>query len=271
MLQEGDPGRAARGLRCKALDCAGSPHPDSQPEGQDWVVCTIFIWKRQKPHSRGLCSAAVSLAKRPCVFTARLSLVPCSGLRLLPSCEGPEGMQKSGSWQGRNYSRKCVLGHELFPPTKCLTTSGSLHATRAPAGTPPRAHLGQEPTGGDGTSPDHNGRDDAIAHNPVTLNAVRDPGGPQGRPDHLWQEERQAHIEQLGHGFPRSRVTDGPWNTEHVHAPGWPPGDGAAPFGRNTAAAAQVCRLLPTSGVSTCNREPLLASESERQSEGWEA
>lgn len=68
--------------------------------------------------------------------------------------------------------------------------------------------------GGDDEPADHDGRDDAVAHCPVTLNAICDPGGPQGCPDHLWQEERQAYVQQLGHGFPRSWITDGPFHAD---------------------------------------------------------
>ena len=73
------------------------------------------------------------------------------------------------------------------------------------------------------TSPDCDSRNDAIPHRPVTLNTVLYPGGPQGRPDHLWQKECQAHVEQLRHGFPWSRITNGPWNTENVQTGHLPP------------------------------------------------
>ena len=121
---------------------------------------------------------------------------------------------------------------------------GSLHASGPPAGTPPGEHLRGEPAGGDGTSPDHDGCNDAVAHSPVTLNAVRDPGGPQGRPDHLWQEERQAHVEQLGHGLPRSRITDGPCNRA---GPWW------------TLASARMRRLLSAETRRPQHRSELAA------------
>ena len=146
---------------------------------------------------------------------------------------------------------------------------GSLHASGTPAGTPPGEHLRGEPTG-DRTSPDHDGGDDAVAHSPVTLNTVRDPGGPQGRPDHLWQEERQAHVEQLGHGLPRSRITDGPCNRA---GPRWTlasarmrrllSAETRRPQHRSGLAAPPPVAFLPVTG----NHRP---SQSERQSEGWE-
>lgn len=195
----------------------------------------------------GLCSAAVSRQE-----TVRLS--PASSPALVSGfflCGGAGGHAEKRKLARKGTTAGSVLGHEPFPAA-CLTTSGSLHATRAPAGTQFRAHLDKSPQEEIGTHLDHNWvAEDAIAQSgytecrpcliqaaprsPRPSLAVRAPG-----------DESSLDMDFM------SRVTDGPWNTEHVHASSWPPGDG-----RLLSAETQrpqhsgKCRLLPTSGVST--------------------